>query len=31
MVTLGQAKNNELQKYLAHLLVGFTVHNTVLV
>lgn len=31
MVTLVRAKNNELQKYLAHLLLGFIVHNTVLV
>lgn len=31
MVTLGQAENNELQKYLACFLVGFIVHNTVLV
>lgn len=31
MVTLGQPKTSELEKYLAHLLVDFIDHHTALV
>lgn len=31
MVTLGQAENNQMQKYLARVLLGFIVYNTVFI